>query len=567
MTSTAPEGGCREPGHSGLHCRDAGDGWTDEDDGPTPGSSSGGSEPVAIPRSDSNGSVGRKGKGKGRATDASPPPSASRRSRRLVEGNRGESYATAREWESAGEDDSREGEDGGQGAREATQGRNFKALRVETDSEDLVSQEPVPLSAGSDVAASSISPTQSLGASNSLASLLKHDSQARKRLTKRTSSRARGLFPPSGQSAGGPSILSRARSFKSSKKVNGEPLSRSASDQEHIVTNRERVPGGLVRFNNAVDIRERDKQMQMKLADLSRSRTFRHIGCHHHHLRKRVGEIVKMENMLVRVEISKTPVPNDYDENESMKVVTQLREKWREFVVVCRQTGEKATPLSLMLYKNRVIPAIDRPRVSSHGVREIPLNPRTTRVNLYSSLDKTLVVWLPYKRGSMIYIMRPRCSSSSVEWYTFLQGALGWCRSDKLQISIPDLSLSVTIDQPFARVEHRLRYDPDDEAPIKEERAVAKNLLSRSMDLLDGVKEWENVLEHWKKNERMGLAWRRYDRLEWIHGVSSLSLVGHQILMALQANEHRLYGSMAMEKVSERPGPPLVIPLRLLLLV
>jgi hypothetical protein len=229
-----------------------------------------------------------------------------------------------------------------------------------------------------------------------------------------------------------------------------------------------------------------------------------------------------MENMLVRVEVSKIPVPKDYDENESTKVETYLKEKWREFVVVCRQTGGEATPLTLQLYKKRVIPAIDRPHVSSHGAQEIPLDPKTTRVNLYSSLDKTLVIWLPFKQGSIIYIMRPRCSSSSVEWYTFLQGALGWRRSDLLHISVPDLALSVRIDKPFAKVEQKLQYDSDDEASIKEERAVAKNLLNRSMGLLGGVKEWENIVDHWRKKERMGLAWRRYDRLEWIHGVNPL---------------------------------------------
>ena len=47
-------------------------------------------------------------------------------------------------------------------------------------SEDLVSQVPVPVSAGSG-ATSSLLPTQSLKASNSLVSLLKHDAHAHER--------------------------------------------------------------------------------------------------------------------------------------------------------------------------------------------------------------------------------------------------------------------------------------------------------------------------------------------------------------------------------------------------
>lgn len=531
-TFTAAEHGCGEPMLGGLVQRDTSDWWREESEGEDSGAihrvleTSG---PTPIPRSNTmtGGSQRKKGKERATATDGTrqrPMSRASRKRSRRVDMNRGESFATANEsWDSAEEGYS-SGEQGQEDEEEedAPPMRSIEGLRIDTDlegfPEDLVSQEPVPLSAGSG-AASSVSPTQSLEASNSLASLLKHDAQARERL-RQASPQGRTPLLERTLSSKKLGILSRARGSRLPK----ENTTSSSSPPppppaERVVTNKERVAAGLVRFNTAVDIRERDREMQMKLADLSRSRTFRHIGRYHHHCRKREGEIVKMENMLVRVEVSTTPVPGEYDENESMKVVTQLREKWREFVVVCRQTGEKGTPLALQLYKKRVIPAIDKPRVSSHGVREIPLNPKVTKVNLYSSLDKTLVIWLPYRRGSIIYIMRPRCSSSSVEWYTFLQGALGWNRSDKLLISVPGLALSITIDNPFARVEQKLEEDSDDEAPIREERAVAKNLLNRSMQLLGEVKEWGDIIEHWKKNERMGLAWRRYDRLEWIHGV------------------------------------------------
>jgi len=528
-TFTAAEDGCGEPMLGGLVQRDTSDWWREESEGEDSGAIHrvpGTSGPTPIPRSNTmtSGSQRKKGKERATATGGTRQRPTSRRSRKRSKRgdlNRGESFATANEsWDSAEEGYSSGGQ--GQEDGEEEDAPPMEGLHVDTDlggfPEDLVSQEPVPLSAGSG-AASSVSPTQSLEASNSLASLLKHDAQARERLLRKASPRGRAPLLERTLSGKKLGIISRARGLRPPR---GDAAGSSLPlppPPERIVTNKERVAAGLVRFNTAVDIRERDREMQMKLADLSRSRTFRHIGRYHHHFRKREGEIVKMENMLVRVEVSITPVPGEYDENESMKVVTQLREKWQEFVVVCRQTGEKEAPLALQLYKKRVIPAIDKPRISSHGVREIPLNPKITKVNLYSSLDKTLVIWLPYKRGSIIYIMRPRCSSSSVEWYTFLQGALGWSRSDKLLISVPGLALSITIDNPFARVEQKLEEDSDDEAPIREERAVAKNLLNRSMQLLGEVREWGDIVEHWKKNERMGLAWRRYDRLEWIHGV------------------------------------------------
>ncbi|CUS09091.1 unnamed protein product [Tuber aestivum] len=545
-TFTAAEDGCGEPRLGGLERRDTGDWWAEEVEGGGPRALDGlpGTPgPVPIPRPSTMASESRRRKGKGRATATDgpgrrPASQGSRKRSKPAGMNRGESFATANEsWDSAEERQEQEDEEEEENAPPM---RTIESLHVEMELEGslegLVNQAPVPLSAGSDVAASSVSPARSLEASNSLASLLKHDAQARERLSRQASSQGRAPPLERKQSGGKLGILSRARGSRSPKKnAAGSSSPPPPPPAERVVTNKERVTGGLVRFNTAVDVRERDREMQMKLADLSRSRTFRQMGRCHHNFRRREGEIVKMENMLVRVEVSAIPVPGEYDENESMKVVTRLMEKWREFVVVCRQTGEKETPLALLLYKKRVVPAIDRPRISSHGVRKIPLNPKTTKVNLYSTLDKTLVVWLPYKQGSIIYIMRPRCSSSSVEWYTFLHGALGWNRSDKLLISVPDLSLSITVDKPFARVEQKLREDSDDEAPIREERAVAKNLLNRSMQLLGEVKEWGDITDHWRKDERMGLVWRRYDRLEWIHGV----------------NEHRMYGTMAMQKTHE----------------
>lgn len=519
------------------------------------------SGPVSIPGA--NAAVGARfdGKQKGRAkspAELSPPgrhpdrpfTKSSRRNTEPRSFNRGESFATASEGLSSGGEMSEEEPEEEELARPAKNGESSRPgqLRAHTAParssaiapntaplrinmglsrsntgflEAMRNAEPIPFTHSDEEGSVAGSVSQSVEASNSLASLLKHDELARR--NKLRCSESRGRPPLVHRTLLGPSM--RRKESKSPKKKDGTgsggPTARtSPAATQRTSTNRERVSGGLVRFNTAVDLRERDKLMQLKLADLSRGRTFRHIGRRYPHARKREGEIIKMENMLVRVEITMKQLPNDYDENESMKIETRTTEKWREYVVVCRETGEEDSPFSLRLYKSRVIPAIDKPHVSSHGTLEIPLNPRTTKINLYSSLDKTLVIWLPWKKGNIIYIMRPRCYSSSVEWYTFLWNALGWARPDVLQIYVPGLSLALRIENPFEKIEEKLQADDyDDEAPLKEEKLVAKNLLSKSMSMLEGVKEWADIVEHWKKNERMGLAWRRYDRLEWIHGV------------------------------------------------
>lgn len=527
------------------------------------------SEPVSIPRANTTveAKIDGKQKGKSKSPAGLSPPirhpdrpftRGSRRNTGPRSFNRGESFATASEGLSSGgemsseeqEEDEEEGEEEVVAVEQAKNGEssrpeqsraytaptrssaiapNTAPLRINMGLsrstgflEDMRNAEPIPFSHSDeeDSVAGSVPP--SVEASNSLASLLKHDELARR--NKLRYSESHGRPPLVHRTSVRPSILSISRKrFNSPKKKIDRTESRGPAirtSAQRSSTNRDRVCGGLVRFNTAVDLRERDKQMQLKLADLSRGRAFRHVGRHYPRARKKEGEIIKMENMLVRVETTMKQVPNEYDENESMKIETRTTEKWREYVVVCRETGEEESPFALLLYKSRVIPAIDRPHLSSYGALEIPLNPKTTKINLYSSLDKTLVIWLPWKKGNIIYIMRPRCSSSSVEWYTFLWNALGWARPDVLQIYVPDLSLSLRIENPFEKIEEKLQADDyDDEVPLKEENVVAKNLLSKSMGMLEGVKEWADILEHWKKNERMGLAWRRYDRLEWIHGV------------------------------------------------
>ncbi|KAI5779234.1 Pleckstrin homology domain-containing protein [Geopyxis carbonaria] len=393
---------------------------------------------------------------------------------------------------------------------------------------------------GSDTGASTISAPHSVDAANSIEPLLKTPLNKSAKHSCGTKNMEGKCLPDTSPAQLGYPDISQPERKKIPQRgdVESGSSARPTTEQKRVSTNKDRISGGLVRFNTAVDARERDKRLQQKLADLSRTRTIRRGGRRLSHIRKREGEIIKMESMLVRVETVQTSqIPEDYDENENLKIQTRLVDKWREYVVVCREGADDNVPMTLRLYKSRTIPAVDKVHVSSRSTREIPLNPKTTKVNVYSSLDKTLVVWLPFKNATLIYIMRPRCSSASVEWYTFLSTSLGERRLQSLQIAVPDLSLTLRIDNPFERLEQKLRPESciDDATRAKEERDVAKNLMSMSMEMLEGVKEWADIIEHWSKNERMGLAWRRYDRLEWIHG----------------ANEHRMHGSIAMQKTHE----------------
>lgn len=294
--------------------------------------------------------------------------------------------------------------------------------------------------------------------------------------------------------------------------------------------------GGLIRFNIPEETHnELDAKIKLNQAD--RRKLWRH-----RHGQGHPGEIVKVEKMLVKMDSTVQELEADYDENDSQKIETRAIEKWREYVVVCRESTDDGADYSLQLYKTRVIPSVEQTKVEKRSAHEIPLNRKTTKINLYSSLDKTLVIWVPWKQGRAIYILRPRSAASSVEWYTFIRGVLGRKRSPTLQVNVPDLNVSLQLDDPFGHLESSedaVQASRGDQAALvrtmEAERAVAGDIVSRCMKMLEKDPEWANVLDAWLQNEKMGLAWKRYDRLEWVHGV----------------NEQKMYGTIAMQKSHE----------------
>lgn len=252
------------------------------------------------------------------------------------------------------------------------------------------------------------------------------------------------------------------------------------------------------------------------------------------------GTIVKMEKMLTRIDSTLQQVPDDYDENANMGIKTLQLQKWTEFMVVARKSSRSdEDDFRLQFYKTRVIPEIDDNSSKKKPYREIRLVRKSTHVNLFSSLDKSVVIWHPYKKGARITIMKCESTARSVEWYTFLRDALGWKRPDKLQVSVPDLGVSLQIEKPFENMEAAGLEAEDEETALAKvaeaEQAVAGKIITQCTQMLQGNPEWTSVMQYWQANVRPGLAWKRYDRLEWIHGV----------------NEQKMYGSMAMQNSYE----------------
>ena len=294
---------------------------------------------------------------------------------------------------------------------------------------------------------------------------------------------------------------------------------------------------GLVQFNVTDNLAHDDGDAYLKLGEGGRRRSWRRMRQGQHH----PGEIVKMEKMLVRIDSTMHDLPPDYDENQSLKIEARLVEKWSEFVVVCRESTNPDQDFILQLYKTRKIPTKEETNVKGQSTHEIPLNHKTAHVNFYSSLDKTLVIWAPYKKGTMIHILRTKSIASAAEWYTFIRQTLGWQRSGALQVNVPDLNITLKLEDPFIELESSMnaaQQAKTDEAVMKTmeaEKAVAGLIIQKCLKMLEDCPEWEDVLKTWMIKEKIGLAWKRYDRLEWVHG----------------ANERRMYGTLAMQKTHD----------------
>ena len=296
--------------------------------------------------------------------------------------------------------------------------------------------------------------------------------------------------------------------------------------------------GGMVRFNLAEQSGPRHGQTSFDVRKLGPQRSWKRSRKDQH----QPGEIVKMEKMLVRVDSTMQELPPDYNENDSLKTSARTVEKWREFVVVCRESTTNDAEFSMQMYKTRVIPSQEETHVQKRSTHEIPLARKSTHVNLYSSLDKTVVIWVPWKAGTMMYILRTHSAASAVEWYTFIRRSLGEQRVTSLQVNVPDLSVTLQLDHPFSELEasfSAVRANSLDEAAkdkiMEAERAVASTIIQRSLNMLENNPEWSSVLEAWLRKEKIGLAWKRYDRLEWVHG----------------ANEQKMYGTLAMQRTHE----------------
>ncbi|KAK9238353.1 Pleckstrin homology domain-containing protein [Lipomyces kononenkoae] len=270
------------------------------------------------------------------------------------------------------------------------------------------------------------------------------------------------------------------------------------------------------------------------------------------------GQVVMIDRVLVGIKSANVrTLPSDF--NESDHVHLNVVERAREYLVVARYLGEEHTPFVLQLYKTLIAPAISTGRTSTSVAYTIPLDRKVVNINLFSSLDKSLALWKSRDDNGKVdgrttlYVLRFRAPSTSMAWYGFVRSVLGGRAVKDMIVQVPDLEASLRITIPWEDIRrHNLRVLADtrrrEEGEVEEPEDVngshaeqtpishiADYAISTALDILERVPAYRETVTYWRQHERLGLAWRRYDRIEWLHDV----------------NEQHMFAAWALRKTHE----------------
>lgn len=244
--------------------------------------------------------------------------------------------------------------------------------------------------------------------------------------------------------------------------------------------------------------------------------------------RKKAGELLRVGKCLVCVKVTMEKVfPNHFNEIET--VDTRLVERWKEYVIVARNTGNDSEPVRLQFYTSRNISKIENGHKKKKASLEITLGRKDDfNVSLYSSLDKSIALVKRLPRGySRIYILQARSSMHALEWLLFLSTINGTRPLPPLTLNVPDLKLEAQIDLTIEKLRSVTRERParlikysDLTSFISVKSRLAALVLEDALKTLtevDTIKKY--IDENWDGKVKLGLAWRRYDRLEWLFDI------------------------------------------------
>lgn len=287
----------------------------------------------------------------------------------------------------------------------------------------------------------------------------------------------------------------------------------------------------------------------------------------------KIGKIIKMEKMIVMVKQALTArvIPPHFSEDEP--VDTRIYERWKEYFVVARGTGNPDAPVRLQLYTSRKIkPIVTKDRKPWHCKIQFDLDKKCL-VEFYNSLDKSICIVkqddlltqemrfadnaktktaTSKKQFSPLKIFIFRCDNllSSSRWLVFLRSSIGPAAQPcDIDIHIPIVNLSLNVDLPEIIRRKLAKKAAEEEEVMKifqleNGYRVAQLPILRYLKLviretliqlgyLHEVKKWD------ASNILMGLCWKHYDRIEWSYGNQTDLLYGTFVLRKSHIFEYR----------------------------
>jgi hypothetical protein len=241
---------------------------------------------------------------------------------------------------------------------------------------------------------------------------------------------------------------------------------------------------------------------------------------------KQTGEILAAEKMLVMLKGTKLKyVSHQFNETENIE--TKVLQKWKEYIVVARNTGNPHAPILLQFYENRNIPRIQEDITKTVSKLDTVLN-KNTYVKFYSTLDKTIVFWRGSETGTLLYILRPRSHQLSLRWLSLFLRTLGAKKAANLPIGIPELGYSIEIKLPITMIQeeqdrlesersmNKMASYHEIKSVSNQASPVLKYVYAVTIKLLKNVGYTKEDLRKFLGGRKYGLAWRHYDRIEWM---------------------------------------------------
>ncbi|PFH53944.1 hypothetical protein AMATHDRAFT_740 [Amanita thiersii Skay4041] len=227
------------------------------------------------------------------------------------------------------------------------------------------------------------------------------------------------------------------------------------------------------------------------------------------------NNVVLRDRMLVRVYSSKSDLLDQVFDESVHRTSQQLHyEAWAEYLVVLRNSR-------IELYDDYDFPGKERFVGHKHLAFVIPISVANTRLSLYSFVDLTFCLTcvptsrsrnslrskLPFlsRGGSNIFIFKVKSRSRAYDWAWFLWRRLEGSVPSTLEIRVPRVDTTVTIDAP----------DTSNESVF--DTFTRDNVKKLSMRILRSVPDWNSLIQQeTHSGAKLELAWRSDTNLDWI---------------------------------------------------